>query len=268
MHQSQRTQAIRQLVVHVNVGPEIANGAASLLGYLQGIDAGYHAIFDDAHSVLAAPDNVVVWGNGGINSTSLDGCIIGTADQTVEQWLDPYSRGAITQAAVWFAGKCKLYGIPVVRLTPDEVRAGGHGICGHIDVTNAGFSGAAGHYDPGPNFPWDLFLGQVAAIVTPAAAKPPVQPENDMQVFTHPRKPDAYSQFVPAGHPLFRLGALIQRGGARIDGDQKTKDPNVRILTPTGPHGWVACTSQRDDRGLRVLKDNGELSAHDALLWK
>jgi hypothetical protein len=45
------------------------------------------------------------------------------------------------------------------------------GIFGHIDVTNAGYSHSAGHYDPGPNFPWDHFLVRVNEILHPA---PPI----------------------------------------------------------------------------------------------
>lgn len=172
MHQEARTEPIEKIVVHVNVGPEVENGAQSLLGYLQKIDGGYHAICDDQHTVTAAADNVVVWGAGGMNDRGLHVCMIGFADQTPLQWTDPYSNGAVEQAAQWVAQKCRQYAIPVVRLSPAQVATDGvKGICGHVDVS-AVFAASQGHYDPGPNFPWTPFLARVAAIISPPVPPP------------------------------------------------------------------------------------------------
>lgn len=145
---------------------------------------------------------------------------------------------------------------------------GGRTVGAHSHATGLGYRTDE---DPSPGFlnaaalpPWEPIL----ACLAPAPPAPPQ--EIDMQVFLPPNRPnhlDAHTQFVPAGNPLFPLGALISRDAAKIAGDKKTNDPNVRILTPKGPHGWVACTVQRDGRGVRVLDDQGNLSPRDALLW-
>lgn len=165
MQSSPRNGAsIDKLVLHTNEGPESENGAAGLAGYLNSIDGGYHAIFDDQHTVTTAGDDAVVWGAGGMNTHGLHGCFI---HYSADQWTDPYSAGELAQAAAWFAGKCRQYGIPAVRLTPAQVATPGvKGICGHVDVS-AVFPASMGHTDPGPNFPWVSFLEQVNGILNP-----------------------------------------------------------------------------------------------------
>lgn len=175
MHAAPRTQPIRQVVFHVNVGPEVEGGARGLAGYLMsnGPDGGgYHAIADDRELVVLVTDATEVWGNGGINPTSLDVCIIGSADQTPAQWGDPYSSAAIHFAAGWAAWKCEAYGLPIRRLAPAELPQGHAGVCGHCDVSAAGYRNSAGHYDPGPWFPWDACLATMRATLAPPAPSP------------------------------------------------------------------------------------------------
>ncbi len=174
MHVEARTEPIEKIVVHVNVGPEVQGGAQGLARYLQTIDAGYHKIADDKQLVTVAGDDQVVWGASGMNQRGLHICLIGSADQSGTDWLDSYSRGEMDVAAHAVADWCKQHSIPVTRLSPAQVATPGKlGICGHVDVT-AAFGGAnAGHYDPGPNFPWTPFLQKVLSLVHPAPPPPP-----------------------------------------------------------------------------------------------
>jgi hypothetical protein len=93
--------------------------------------------------------------------------LCGTA-QTREQWLDSTSKATLRFAAMWVAEKCKAYGLAVRRLSIAEVRAAyfgptkSKGICGHGDVTIAYPEDRGDHTDPGPNFPWDIFLSWVS----------------------------------------------------------------------------------------------------------
>src|SRR5690349_14048451 len=119
MHAEPRNGAtIEKLVLHTNEGPEVENGAEGLAGYLARIDGGYHAIFDDHHTVITAGDDTIVWGAGGMNTHALHGCFI---HYSRDKWVDAYSAGELVQGAAWVAQKCKQYGIPVVRLTPEQV---------------------------------------------------------------------------------------------------------------------------------------------------
>lgn len=168
MHTEPRgTTAITNVVVHVNVGPETQTGAMQLRLYLNSIDAGYHQIVDNATTVVAATDNQVVWGASGANRDGLHLCLIGYADQTDDQWHDAYSTAERQRAAIVVANWCSKYQIPVKRLSPAQLQAGARGIVGHVDVTAAYGGNNAGHYDPGPNFPWTEFLHQVSLRMTP-----------------------------------------------------------------------------------------------------
>lgn len=54
---------------------------------------------------------------------------------------------------------CQLGGIPMVKLSPDDVAAGKRGICGHRDITIG--LGVGTHDDPGPKFNWPAFIAAV-----------------------------------------------------------------------------------------------------------
>jgi N-acetyl-anhydromuramyl-L-alanine amidase AmpD len=67
---------------------------------------------------------------------------------------------------------CKRHAIPIVRLSVEDLKAGKRGLCGHVDITNA-FSGGKGHTDPGPAFPWELYLAMVHKASLPPTLPPP-----------------------------------------------------------------------------------------------
>jgi N-acetylmuramoyl-L-alanine amidase len=54
---------------------------------------------------------------------------------------------------------CLMAGIPMVKLSPADVAAGKHGVCGHRDITIG--LGVGDHTDPGADFPWSQFMQQV-----------------------------------------------------------------------------------------------------------
>lgn len=89
--------------------------------------------------------------------------------QTRAQWLDAVSLATLRNAAVWSAEKVVAYGLPIRRLSVAETRAAYYspaaarpkGFAGHVDITNAFPEDGGDHTDPGPEFPWDVFLGLV-----------------------------------------------------------------------------------------------------------
>lgn len=73
-------------------------------------------------------------------------------------------KGAVPQATIDLTAHlvrqlCDLAGIPMVKLTPDEVAAGKRGICGHWDITTG--LGVGDHDDPGRLFDWPAFIAAV-----------------------------------------------------------------------------------------------------------
>jgi len=80
----------------------------------------------------------------------------GRAAQTAKDWADPYSRKMLLLSAELQAKKSTQYGIPVVKLTPVQIRAGKLGFCGHRDVTPPRFQAPEripiqGLTSPGPS---------------------------------------------------------------------------------------------------------------------
>jgi hypothetical protein len=161
---SRNGSPIDLIVLH---DPEGANTASELYSYLQGIDGGYHSLDDDNQEIIAAPDNVSVWGAGGVNERSLHICFVpGRAAWSRAEWLThtaAINRGA-ARAAMW----SRLYGIPAVHLTPAQVASvGTKGVCTHGDVTAAGYTASEGHTDPGSNFPMDVFIAAMQSVLNP-----------------------------------------------------------------------------------------------------
>jgi hypothetical protein len=156
MHKEPRGSAGRVCVIHVNVGPEKAGGARSLVtNVLPNQAGGYHWVIDNVEAIRCANDNELVYGarGGTANELGLHYCIIGQADQSAAEWMDDYSQAAMQLCARQIAADCKAKNIVITR-TPGAFI----GVCGHADVTRA-FNVPGGHTDPGPNFPWDYFLG-------------------------------------------------------------------------------------------------------------
>lgn len=85
--------------------------------------------------------------------------LCGRAGQSAGQWHDAASAGTLRQAARQVARDAAKWGIPLRRLSVDQVRGYQAGICGHVDISYAFHE--SDHTDPGTNFPWSEFLAMV-----------------------------------------------------------------------------------------------------------
>ena len=78
------------------------------------------------------------------------------------KWLAPeYGRPMLERAARQAARDCRKWNIPARKLTVAQVASGVKGICSHHDITRAFPQDNGTHTDPGPNFPWDVFIALV-----------------------------------------------------------------------------------------------------------
>lgn len=157
------------IVLHTSEGHEGMNSARGTAAWFVNPASmvSAHAIVDDREVIQCAEWDQIAWHAGAANGFSIGIELAGAAEQTGEQWLDPFSVAMLKRAAALFADLCIFYAIPVVRLSVDDVKAnhaGGSvkGICAHVDVSTA-LGGT--HWDPGPNFPWLNFLLAVQANV-------------------------------------------------------------------------------------------------------
>jgi N-acetyl-anhydromuramyl-L-alanine amidase AmpD/LysM repeat protein len=161
-----RIRPIRLVVIHDMESPEKLDTAEAVAAYFARTDREASAHYNvDADSIVqSVRDGDTAFAAKGANSDGLHVEHAGYAAQTRRDWTDPYSARMLARSANLVARLCPRYRIPVQRLTPDQVRLGGRGLCGHADVTKA-YPPGSGHTDPGPGFPWPDYLKMVQAEV-------------------------------------------------------------------------------------------------------
>lgn len=125
-----------------------------------------HYVEDIAGEQHCVPDNVVAW-HAPPNSHSIGIEICGTVGYSRAQWLSPEVWPAVARAAARCRELCQRHGVPMVRLGVAQLLQGAHGICGHVDVSQAFHQ--SDHFDPGVNFPWDHFMAAVTGGPVPQA---------------------------------------------------------------------------------------------------
>jgi N-acetyl-anhydromuramyl-L-alanine amidase AmpD len=167
------------IVIHTMEAPEKPGTARHVAEWFAG-KGGTPAPQASAHFCVDADEVIqcvrlddVAWHAPGANRVGIGIEHAGFAAQTAADWDDDASRAILARSAKLCAELMRAAGVAPGRLTPDQVKAGKSGICGHIDVTNAFPESGHGHTDPGPNFPWDHYLELVSAELAanaPAAA--------------------------------------------------------------------------------------------------
>jgi N-acetyl-anhydromuramyl-L-alanine amidase AmpD len=177
---------IARIVIHCTVGTDggNANGTAA---YFRTAAAGgsAHYITDPGKAIQCARDNVVCW-HAPPNPHSLGiemECSL--ANQGKGHWTLPNHVAMMRITAKLVAQKCIQYGVPIVRLSVADLRAGKHGICGHNEVSLA--FGQSTHWDPGPYFPWVAFIAMVqneAKLINGTAGDQPMSAAEVQQILT------------------------------------------------------------------------------------
>lgn len=143
------------VVVHTAEG---ATRASDLRAFFEGsTDSSCHAIADDTTLLdNLVPYDRAAWTilNGNSRSDNLELC--GFASWPRTEWLA--HDGMLTNAATWIRNRCQARGIPIRKLDPAAVARGESGVIGHWDYTRG--TGNGTHWDPGPNFPWDVVINR------------------------------------------------------------------------------------------------------------
>lgn len=163
------------IVIHTGETGETAHAAEGMGSWFQNAQAkgSAHVGFDvDSEVQYAEWDDICAGARGGdVNKRAVHAEHAGRAGQSAAEWADPYSTAVLRRSAFIMGVVAFVYGLPVVRLTPAQVRAGAKGFCGHNDVTDA-YGIRGGHWDPGPNFPWGRYLGMVQEVVSKLQGSP------------------------------------------------------------------------------------------------
>jgi len=158
-----RPGPIDLIVIHTMEAAEKPTTAEAVAGWGAGPSApqaswGYAV--DNDSIVQSVLDTDTAWHAPGANHNGIGIEHAGYAKQNAADWSDDYSQKMLRLSAKLSAMLCAKHNIPVVKLTPAELKAGKRGIVGHKDCTDA-FSGGHGHTDPGGSFPWDTYISWI-----------------------------------------------------------------------------------------------------------
>ena len=166
-----------RVVIHATC-PEMGFPSASAKGravstarYFQSPSSGgsAHYVVDIGETVQCLAEDVIAWhAPPNAHSLGIEICADGGSASSFknpnvryrrDDWLSPQVWPAVLRAAALTRQMCQKYGIPMVKLSAADLKAGKKGICGHVDVSDAFYQ--SDHDDPGPNFPWAEFMAAV-----------------------------------------------------------------------------------------------------------
>lgn len=146
-----------------------SGGAAGSYNWMKSQRNGsYHDLVDlNGDIYLMVPEDKQAWAAMNIgNRIGLHICATGYAAWSQQKWLS-YNAMLEVMADIIYKWSVK-YGIPLVLVSPSEIRAGKKGICTHADISNAFHE--SDHTDPGKAFP-------LVALVMKARARAGLDPK-------------------------------------------------------------------------------------------
>lgn len=160
------------IVVHTIEAPETERSAEGCARYFQTTDrqVSAHYCIDNDSIVQCVHEKDVAWCAPGANHDGIHLEHAGFARQSPQDWRDPFSRAMLERSAQLAADIAVRYRIPVTWLSPLALIHGRRGFTSHNNVSIA-FK-RSNHWDPGPGFPQERYLAEVARHVP---QRPPVE---------------------------------------------------------------------------------------------
>jgi N-acetyl-anhydromuramyl-L-alanine amidase AmpD len=156
-HTSGRQSSVSRIVMHGTVSPCVRGGARSVARYFQSPKAGgsAHYTVDPGEVIRSYAEDVVCW-HAPPNRGSIGVELCDPQKGAASRWQDADHQAMLALAAQLVREIADRWDVPLVRLSPADLRAGKRGITGHVDVAKA--FGQTDHSDPGTGFPWGQFM--------------------------------------------------------------------------------------------------------------
>lgn len=154
---------IKRIVIHCTAGsePGVEGAARNTVAYAKRTDrpSSFHYVRDAKVCLQYVYDSVVAFhAPPNQHSIGYELCC-SLANKGKGHWDQADHKAMLRGAAKDVARLCLAYGVPIRKIGPATLKAGGEGICGHDDVRDAW--GQTDHWDPGPYFPWNTFIKMV-----------------------------------------------------------------------------------------------------------
>lgn len=206
-YSSRNGQKVRLIALHTAEGATTAESLGNYF-YRNDVQASSHVGIDDTHGLQYVDYAYAAWTMRNANPYSENAELCGFAAWTRDQWLNQH-KYMLDQAAQWIANRCHARGIPIRKLSPQQVGAGEWGVCGHADYTYGTSDGT--HTDPGVNFPWDYVMEK-------AGGAPPSSGGGGSN-------PGKFSWSLPSGHYYGNIaGPNKSHGGYYADERDEVKN--------------------------------------------
>ncbi len=173
------------IIIHDTEGVVGNTGAEATAAYFHSPAAGASTqlVVDDDSTQRCVEDLTIPAGVPPLNTHGLHIEQSGHASWSTAEWLS--HEAMIDRCAYKVAEWCQLFDIPALWLSVADLKAAPgvpqpspKGITSHANVTLA--FGQSTHTDPGPNYPYDLFMAKVKAFLAPTP--PPEDPVTDADV--------------------------------------------------------------------------------------
>ena len=179
---------VRLVVVHTAEGSTSIESLGNFFASSSSGVSSHTGIDDKANTCgefVSRPNKAWTQGNANPYSVSTELCAFAAWGRP--EW--EAHPAMLDNCREWIAEECAYFGIPLVKLSSGEAQGGAAGVCGHVDLGSAG----GGHWDPGPDFPWDIVLTGAPGPPSPAPTPPPGPPSTGPA----PPWPGRYFEYPP-----------------------------------------------------------------------
>lgn len=158
-YQKANRTEIDLIILHSEEAAETSTTSLNVANWFAGNNApnaSSHYALDDGETIQCVKDEDIAYHALSANKFSIGIEHAGFARQTRDQWCDSFSTQMLKRSAKLTAHLCKKWNIPVKYIDIDGLVNKERGITTHANCTKAYNEG--NHWDPGPNFPVDLYI--------------------------------------------------------------------------------------------------------------
>ena len=158
--------SVKRIVIHGTVSPCVKGGARGVADDFHRTtrDASAHYVVDPGQIVQCLTEQTIGF-HAPPNTGSIGIELCDPQRGSSARWRDANHEAMLDLAAQLVREVAARWKVPLVKLSAGDLRAGRHGICGHVDVSHAFHR--TDHIDPGTAFPWVHFMSLVTGKPAP-----------------------------------------------------------------------------------------------------